>query len=177
MRLDVDTGAYASAMDLLYAANHGVTDGMGRLAGVLDTCGGMSGTDDGGRAWAGSYDEMAGDLLRAGADLGGSMGATANLLDASLANHAGAEHGACLYPGVIGGAVGAAGGGARHASERLVPAVLPTAYGGSGSEPAGWEWLAEHLEGLLWPDADTTTMRAAGDAWASAGSTLDGWSS
>ena len=52
MRIDVDTGAYASAMDLLYDANHGVVDGMTRLANALDGCAGMSGTDSGGREWA-----------------------------------------------------------------------------------------------------------------------------
>jgi hypothetical protein len=173
MRLAVDTGSYASAMDLLYAANHGVTEGTIRLVGALDACAGMSGTDEGGRDWAESYDVVAGDLVRAIADLGGSMGASANLLDAGLVNHEGADHGACLSPRSAGGG----GGDARHSSERFTPGALPSAFGGTGGEPAGWRWLAAHLEGLLWPDADTDKMRAAGDAWAGAAVTLEGWSS
>lgn len=173
MRLDVDTGAYASASDLLHDANHGVTHAMARLASALDRCSGMSGTDSGGRTWAESYDQVAGQLLTAGADLGGAMGAMAGLLDASLANHWAADAAACLCPGPVGGSQGPP----VRETESLLPAPLPSALGGVGGEPEGWRWLAGHLEGLLWPDADTGRMRAAGAAWTAAGPLLEGWSS
>jgi hypothetical protein len=173
MRLDVDTGAYASATDVLADANHGVTEGVARLAAALDRCGGMSGTDSGGREWAESYDRVASDLVRAGADLGGSMGAMANLLDAGQANHAGADFSSCLAPGVVGGEPGKT----SRVTERLSPAAVPSAFGGVGGEPEAWRWLAAHLEGLLWPDADAGRMQAAGAAWTSVAGQLDGWSS
>jgi hypothetical protein len=174
MRLDVDTGAYASATDVLADANHGVTEAVARLSATLDRCGGMSGTDSGGREWAESYDQVASGLVRAGADLGGSMGAMANLLDAGQANHAGADFSSCLAPGVV---VGGEPGKTARVSEHLSPAAVPSAYGGVGGAPEAWRWLAAHLEGLLWPDADTGRMQAAGAAWTGVAGQLDGWSS
>jgi hypothetical protein len=169
MRLAVDTGAYASATDLLYDANRVVSAGVAGLAHALDDCGGMSGTDSGGREWAESYDEAARRLVRAGADLDGSLGAAAHLLDASLVNHEAADHGARLFPSPVGG--GSAG--PRRSGEQIAPAVPPSAYGGTGDQPDGWHWLAEHLQGLLWPDADTGRMRRAGDAWLGAAVMLE----
>ncbi|MGC4110880.1 MAG: hypothetical protein QM747_10745 [Nocardioides sp.] len=173
MRLAVDTGAYASAGGVLYDANHGVTETIARLAGALDACGGMSGADSGGREWAQTYDRVAGDLVRAGADLGGSLGSLADLIDTGLANHTDAEQSACLVPGAVGGVVPSS----ARVGERLTPAALPSAFGGVGGEPAAWTWLAAHLEGLLWPDADTGRMRTAGAVWSAAAAQLEGWAS
>ncbi|MBO0845501.1 MAG: hypothetical protein J2P22_08815 [Nocardioides sp.] len=173
MRIAVDTGVYVSAMDLMYDANRGVTDVTSTLAGALAGCGGMSGTDSGGREWAQSYDSISSDLVKASADLGGALGSMANLLNASLVNHEGADHGARIY-----GYAGDDGDkNPMHCSEHLYPATIPSAFGGVGGEPDGWGWLAVHLEGLLWPDADTRRMRSAGSAWLAAGQVLDSWSS
>jgi hypothetical protein len=51
-------------------------------------------------------------------------------------------------------------------------ATPPSAYGGTGDQPGWWHWIAGHVGGLLWPDADTGRLRAAGDAWRSAGEAL-----
>ncbi len=48
--------------------------------------------------------------------------------------------------------------------------------GGTGDKPDWWHWLVDHLEGFLWPDADTRKMRSAGQAWISAGQTLTSYS-
>ncbi|CAN5397799.1 hypothetical protein BH10ACT10_BH10ACT10_28810 [soil metagenome] len=48
-------------------------------------------------------------------------------------------------------------------------ATPPSAYGGTGDQPGWWHWIAGHIGGLLWPDADTGQLRAAGDAWRTAG--------
>src|SRR5262249_27732284 len=145
-------------------------DAMAELASTLDSCGAMSGTDSGGREWAESYDRVAGDLVRAGADLGGALGAMADLLDTSRVNHVRADAGARRFPGCIEPV------GPAHVSERLTPAAVPSAFGGIGGAPEGWQWLAEHLEGLLWPDADTGAMRSAGSAWLGGAERLETWS-
>jgi len=44
MRIEVDSGGYASAVDAFYNANHGVVDAVTRLSGVLGGSGSMAGT-------------------------------------------------------------------------------------------------------------------------------------
>jgi hypothetical protein len=66
--------------------------------------------------------------------------------------------------------------GWRQSTEQLSPASVPSAFGGTGGQPEGWQWLLEHLEGLLWPDADTATMRVAGQAWLAGAESLETWS-
>ncbi len=56
MRIDVDSGGYASACTDFYDANHEVCTAAQKLTGVIDGCGGMAGTDAGGESWAGQYD-------------------------------------------------------------------------------------------------------------------------
>lgn len=164
MRVDVDTGYYRSAMDTFYDSNHVLTDAISTMSSALQGCAAMAGHDTGGQAWAASYDSVATDMVKAGADLGGSMGEVANLLNASLVNHEGADHGARVHGPPVGGA-DTGDPDPSHSTEHLFPAGLPSASGGAGGEPNGWNWLVEHLEGYLWPDADTDKMRSAGSAW------------
>ena len=57
----------------------------------------MAGTDTGGEAWAEQYDAAAGPLVEAGCDVGESLAHLANLLNASLSNHDGADYGSLVY--------------------------------------------------------------------------------
>lgn len=172
MRLEVDSTSYRSAMDLAYDANHRIADLVVGAAGSLRGCAGMAGDDLGGQEWARAYDSVADDLVRAAADLGGSFGAVGNLLNASLVNHEGADYGARI----LGPPAGSASDGdddPSHGVVHVLPAGVPSASGGSGGQPEGWQWLVDYLEGLLWPNADTGRMRAAGDAWQRAAAALD----
>lgn len=170
MRLAVDTGAGAAAPRLLDNAGAALADAVAALASELDGCGAMSGTDEGGRDWARSYDEVAGPLLRACAMLGGSAGRVGQVLDAGLVGYEQAEAAAYGAPGAGPGlSFPSAGAG----GELVTPAALPPAFGGTRDEPEGWHWLAGRIEGLVWPDADTSSMRSAGSAWLRAAAGLE----
>jgi len=97
VRLDVDSAGYVSACNEFYNANHGVVDGVVTLSVAVDGCGAMAGSDTGGQEWAQQYDAVAGPLVRAGGDVGEALGKMANLLNASLRNHEGADYGSRMY--------------------------------------------------------------------------------
>ncbi|HEX4471749.1 MAG TPA: hypothetical protein VH085_07265, partial [Nocardioides sp.] len=167
MRMDVDTSAYASASQRFSWGNHAVVEAVTGTSVTIDGGGGMAGADVGGAAFARQYDAAAWPLLRAGADLGESMGGLAHLLDASLANHEGADFAARIAgPLAAEGHPGGSGDGAPDVrTETLLAPKPPSAAGGTGEVPAWWHWVSAHLQGLLWPDADTGRLRTVGQAW------------
>ncbi|MCW2794493.1 MAG: hypothetical protein JWO76_3591 [Nocardioides sp.] len=175
MRLAVESGSYVSACSDFYEANHGIVDLMTSLAGALDGGAAMAGTDTGGAEFAAQYDQAAASLLQGGCDLGDALANAANLLNASLVNHEAADHGAIVNGGPLGG--GSTGDtNPDHWTESLSASAPPSAAGGTGDQPGWWHWIASHVEGLLWPDADTGRLRSTGDAWIDAGKQLSTWS-
>lgn len=171
MLIDVDGGSYVSACSQLYDCNHGIIDAVTTLNSTLGGGGSMAGSDTGGDEWATQYDQVATKLVQAGCDLGEAMGKTANLLNASLRNHEGADYGARIS----GPPTGTADDGdpdPNHWTETLSPAQLPSAKGGTGDQPSWLHWIIGHLEGLLWPDADTAKMRTMGQAWITASTSV-----
>lgn len=175
MRIDVDGGGYQEACDEFYFANHGVVSAVSKLSTAVDGLGGMAGTDTGGDAWAAQYDPAAAQAIKAGCDLGTSLATMANLLNASLINHDAADGGAMLSgpPHLTGQDTG--DDDPDHWAEELYAPAPPSAKGGTGDQPGWWHWIAGHVEGLLWPDADTGRLRTAGSAWTTAASAIDGY--
>jgi len=171
--VDVDAAPYTSACSSFYAANHAIIDAVSTLNGTLDGCGAMAGSDTGGQAWADQYDGAARPLLQAGADLGESMAQMANLLNGSLINHKGAEYGAVTgEPPQYETSASDGDANPDHWTETLSASPPPSANGGTGDNPDWWHWLVDHLEGYLWPDADTRKLRGAGAAWVRCSETL-----
>jgi hypothetical protein len=175
VRIDVDGGGYLEACDAFYDANHGVVAAVSKLTGTIDGLGGMAGTDTGGESWAAQYDPAAAQAVQAGCDLGASLATMANLLNASLVNHDSADGGAMLYgpPQATGQSTG--DHDPDHWTEELLAPAPPSAKGGTGDQPGWWHWIAGHVEGLLWPDADTGKLRSAGSAWTAGGDAIDGY--
>jgi hypothetical protein len=130
----------------------------------------MAGTDTGGAEWAGVYDPAAGQLVQAGCSMSDALANMANLLNGSLTNHAGADHAAMLYPGAP--AAYSGDSNPDHATSSISAPAPPAALGGTGGQPGWWHWIASHVGGLLWPDADTGKLRTAGAAWTTAGSAI-----
>jgi len=173
MRLEVDSGGYTSACSLFYDANHSVVEAVSSCSTVIDGGGGMAGTDTGGEAWAAQYDAAAGPLIQAGADLGESMAQMANLLNAALVNHEGADFGARINGPPTGyGSSYTGDEDPEHYTTTVSVPAPPSAKGGTGDQPGWWHWIAGHVEGLLWPDADTGKLREVGAGWVKAGQTL-----
>lgn len=175
VRIDVDGGGYQQACDAFYDANRGVVDTVSTLSSSLGGYGGMAGTDTGGEDWAAQYDQAAADAVQAGCDLGASLATMANLLNASLVNHDAADGGAMLSgpPELAGQDSG--DHDPDHWTEGLYAPAPPSAKGGTGDQPGWWHWIAGHVEGLVWPDADTGALRSAGSAWTKAASAVEGY--
>lgn len=168
--VEVDSTGYVDAVAQLAGANRGVVDAVNTLTDTLYGSGSMAGSDTGGTEWAGKYDPAAKQLVQAGCSMGDALANMANLLNGSLSNHAGADHAALIYPGEPYGASGDTN--PDHGTESLVAPAPPSAAGGTGDQPGWWHWIAGHVGGLLWPDADTDQLRAAGSAWSTAGTTI-----
>lgn len=168
--VSVDSTGYVDAISELAGANRAVIDAVSTLLGTLDSSGSMAGSDTGGEEWARQYDPAAAQLVKAGCSMGDALANMANLLNGSLANHAGADHAAMIYPGEPPSASGDTN--PDHGTESLYASAPPSAAGGIGGEPSWWHWIASHLGGLLWPDADTGRLRAAGAAWTTAGTAI-----
>lgn len=153
MRMDVDTGGYSSATDSFYSSNQGVIDAVTTLSGAA-----------------------AAPLLEAGCDAGAALAQLANLSNASLSNHDAADYGSRIYGPPM---AGSSGGDSDpdHYTESVSAPAPPSAYGGTGDQPGWWHWIAGHVGGLLWPDADTGQLNAAGEAWKRAGSTVTAYAS
>lgn len=52
-----------------------------------------------------------------------------------------------------------------------------SAFGGTRDQSGWWHWIAGHIGGLLWPDADTGRLNRAGSAWITAGASVAVWTS
>jgi hypothetical protein len=172
MRMEVDTGSYASASKQFYWGNHAVIDAVTSTSVAIDAGSGMAGTDTGGAAFAQQYDAAAGPLLQAGADLGETMGKLGNLLNTSLVNHEGADYGARLA-GPPYGPVSTGDDDPEDYTVTVLTPDPPSAAGGTGDVPGWWHWVASHMEGLLWPDADTGKLRSVGQSWISGAGDLE----
>lgn len=162
--LDVPTGAHEGAIDLFYGANQASNDEALKLSNALDAYTAMAGDDDGGRQFGESYDNAARPLMQACVDLSNTMGAMANLLNANLVNHDNADYSARL-PYYSGSTDLDGDTDPTHYNVSLSVPDPPSAQGGNGREPTGWGALESHLQGWIWPDADTGKLRQAQGTW------------
>lgn len=172
MRIAVGGGGYSDACSALYDANRGVADAMMRLATGLDGGASMAGGDTSGHTWAGKYDPAAAKALQSGIDISNALGRMANLTNASLVNHDAADGGA-MFPGYGPEYTPSPGDtNSDHYTESDYCPAPPSAGGGTGDVPGWWHWVASHMEGWFWPDADTGKLRSIADVWHNASRSL-----
>lgn len=163
-KIDVPSGAHESAIDYFYGANQSSNKDALDLSNKLDGYAAMAGDDDGGRQFGEQYDKAASALMEGCIDLSNSLGAMANLLNANLVNHDGADFSAKLPP--VNLPADADGDpDPTHYSISLSAPPPPSAVGGSGDPPTGWGLLESKLEGFVWPNADTGKLRDAASTW------------
>lgn len=153
------------AQSLSYGVHDVVSGALDTLVARLGGCGAMAGSDEGGVAWAGDYDDAVGAALSAGADLDNALHNVVCLLERTGLNHERAD--AASTPG------------ATMPSDQRMHALdgsfrlggVPSAAGGSGSAPFGWS-LVEHAVGYLWPDGHQDRLHDAAGAWDAAAASL-----
>lgn len=167
MLIAVDGGGYREACSALYDGNHQICATLLTLSSGADDGAAMAGGDTCGQTWAEQYDTAAAQALLAGSDLADAFARLGNLTNASLVNHEAADGGAML----TGGPTHAVDDGDHdpdHWTESVGLGSPPSAFGGTGDTPGWWHWLAGHLEGWFWPDADTGRLRSVGASWTKA---------
>lgn len=173
-KIDVEGSGYTEACDWLYDGNHAIFDALNTLSDALGGSDGMAGGDQSGTQWAGSYDQAAGKLVDAASQLCDAFAKAANLTNTSLSNHDAADGGSIYgnYPGEP--PTPPEDKNPDHNAEGIYFTV-PTAKGDTGGEPGWWHWIASHMEGWFWPNADTGELRRIGGAWRTAGQSIQ-WS-
>jgi hypothetical protein len=171
MRLAIDDGGYLSATEAASEANSGLASAFGAFTSTVRGQGSMAGSDDCGAGFAEQYDPAAAAALQAYADLVNACGAISQLSHTSALNYRNANRASTLR-------------GPGQGNDEPAPVITtvptisaPSALGGDGAGPGWWHWIADKLGGLLYPDADTDRLRAAGARWQAEAENLEKYTS
>lgn len=168
--IDVDGGGYTTACDSLYDGNHAIYNALNTLSNTVMGGDNMAGGDQCGAKWAEGYDKAAPQLLDAANQLADGFAKAANLTNTSLSNHDAADGGSTIDENPYISAP-PEDSNPDHYTESVY-FTIPSATGGGTDEPSWWHWLVSHLEGWLWPSADTGEMRSVGAAWRTCGQSI-----
>ncbi|GAB3771921.1 hypothetical protein FB382_003045 [Nocardioides ginsengisegetis] len=170
MKLEIDGGGYESARTAFGEGNQLGALAHQRLVAGLTSTGGMAGDDSTSREFATAYDDSAREAVTALADLVDSFAGLGRLTHATLLNHARAEARSVVggTPVYDGGVVPDVGPGAGYVA--VLPSTPPTCLGATASAPYGHlvGWILDHIQGFVWPNADTDRLREAGATWRAA---------
>ncbi len=170
MRLSIDGGGYATAATAFADANQVSALQHDSLTGKLGSYAAMAGDDATSADFARAYDDTAGEAVRALSDLVTAFANLGRLTEQSLANHRNANTasiiaGSTVYDGTSLPEVG-------YVS--VLPATVPSSLGGDPPSLSFQEnWILDHVEGFVWPNADTARLRDAAHLWRSAAEGLD----
>ncbi|MFG1793988.1 GH-E family nuclease [Nocardia sp. NPDC049149] len=129
------------------------------MFGMLKDCGGCAGTDRVGKKWSDDYDPVAQRAIDAATSFVIGLSQMHDLLQATAANHANADH-----LSVVGGAPDdlAFPPGTLEWMKRP---DIPNLYGGDSGEPSWWDKIASFTQGELWPNGNPEVLRNAATGW------------
>lgn len=166
--LEVEVRDFVDAADLMYDdIAQPVRSALGRLSVTLAGCGAMAGDDEGGRGWAGAYDDAASAVVAATHVFATAALQTAHLFGRSACNYAAAERAATVGASAPGPPPWSLG------STSLPPIdAPPSAAGGGGDEPTAWG-LIKHLVGYVWPNGHQDKLRRAAAEYRFCAETLE----
>ncbi|CCK66137.1 toxin glutamine deamidase domain-containing protein [Mycobacterium canetti] len=159
--LAVDPAALDSAGGAVVAAGAGLGVVISSLTAALAGCAGMAGDDPAGAVFGRSYDGSAAALVQA---MSVARNGLCNLGDGVRMS----AHNYSLAEAMSDVAGRAAPLPAPPPSGCVGVGAPPSAVGGGGGAPKGWGWVAPYI-GMIWPNGDSTKLRAAAVAWRSAG--------
>ena len=171
MRLVIDRAGYDTAAEAFASANHVAALQYVSLVGRVDSCAAMAGDDATSTEFAAAYDEAVTEAVAAYADLVPAFANLGRLTERSGANH----HAANAYS-IIAGAVVYDGRSLPEGDyASVLPATPPSSLGGdSPSLSSEANWILDHIQGFVWPNADTDRLRSAAQAWWTAAEGVDG---
>jgi hypothetical protein len=162
---DVDPEALFDAARVYDSVRSSATSATNHLASVLKSSAGMAGTDTGAHAWAVQYDPLATGLMDAATAVVQGASQCYDLLYATGVNHLNADGQSAINDETV---LAMPPMGAPNFNK---PAV-PSAEGGHGDVPEWWHTVAAYVQGELWPNGHQDKLRAAADAWTTAGRDL-----
>ncbi|GCD91449.1 RNase A-like domain-containing protein [Nocardioides sp. LS1] len=170
MKLEIDGGGYESARTAFGEGNQLGALAHQRLVAGLTSTGGMAGDDSTSQEFSAAYDDSAREAVTALADLVDSFAGLGALTHATLLNHARAEARSVVggTPVYDGGVLPDVGPGTGYVA--VLPSTPPTCLGATTSAPYGHlvGWILDHIQGFVWPNADTDRLREAGATWRAA---------
>ena len=172
MILEVDEVGYARAAAAFHAGNRAAAAVLADLATGLAGTGRMAGDDAGGSTFAAAYDGAAGEAVAGLADVAAAFATLGGLTEQSDAEHRRSEARA-----IIPGAVVDPGCVEPPAAAYLRPQPFrpPSSLGGDPPALTPEEnWVLDHVEGFVWPDADVDRLRGAARRWRATAAALDG---
>lgn len=172
MTIDVLAPSYDSAAQALIDVNHDAATLYIDLKGALAGSGSMAGDDSTSTDFATAYDENAQAAVDALCDLVDAAGNLGVLTAMSIGNHRQGEAAAAYTapPLVFDGCLIPAGTGELDVEGFAVP----TSLGGDGGDlPQFLDIVIDHVQGVVWPNADIGKLRDAAAAWRTAAGALD----
>ncbi|MEP6851244.1 MAG: hypothetical protein ABJA87_01040 [bacterium] len=164
----LDPHAFYGAGAAVHRSQLRGADALTGLSGALGTGTAMAGSDPAGSTWAGHYDNAAREVLRASCGLVTGLDHMGVLFMRTGQNYALAERASRL---AVVGAVATSGGdypgAASYAGDGSATLTLPdppSAAGGSGGPPTGWQLIAGAV-GYVWPNGHQDTLRQVAGVW------------
>ncbi len=167
MRIAVETGGFTSAADACRTGNQISALLCESLAGKLGGYAGMAGDDATSADFAASYDAGARQALDTLAELTHAFIGLGRLLTATGANHRDAEAASAAVSAYTGGSLD------EDDYVRVSPASPPSCLGANPVSLGTVEtFILDHIEGFVWPGADTDLLLDAATTWRRAGAAV-----
>ncbi|NJC23424.1 hypothetical protein BJ994_002500 [Arthrobacter pigmenti] len=157
--LTIHTDQYAAAARCAASSARQLYEAGAAAAGNLGASVGMAGWDTSGVGWASAYEPAARESLTALHGLSTACSDTSLALILAAEGYSSAEHVASLGTSPLITPPPA------DIPDQCLSLSLPAATGGNpGFLPEGWDIVAG-IAGVVWPNGDPATLRAAADAW------------
>lgn len=167
MRIAVETGGFTSAADACRTGNQISALLCESLAGKLGGYGGMAGDDATSADFAASYDAGARQALDTLTELTHAFIGLGRLLTATGANHRDAEAASAAVSSYTGASLD------EQDYVRVSPASPPSCLGANPVSLGTVEtFILDHIDGFVWPGADTDLLLDAATTWRRAGAAV-----
>lgn len=170
MRLAIDGVGYTTASTAFTTANHVAAQEHHAFLGELAGYAAMAGDDSTSADFASSYDAGAEEAVGALGDLVGSFARLGQLTTTAMSHHREAEGrsiitGTVVYDGCVLD---------PDSYATVLPATPVSSLGGDTSGlPSEFAWIIDHVQGFVWPNADTDRLHDAARSWSRAAGQVD----
>lgn len=168
--VDVDPEVYYAASNWVTFSGFNFESLLKSMSTSMSQSAGMAGTDNTGKEFSTGYDQAVKDTVTILAGLADMTNNAGDIIKVNGDNHKAANQASAGNGGTTPQA------SVPSRSTTRIPSV-PSAYGGSGSQPTGlaakaWNFLSG-MVGYIWPDGDEHTLTFVGGVWTGTGSAIE----